>query len=184
MSKNTFSNSIIHVFLNYRDIELTPQQHDILITKVSESMCKVHHQDIGNLALATFQTALFHQLLIPILALDKYFFKQRYRKEISETASDIDSIDDTTEEGVIETEEIVIYHFQNVAEYTTIERDLTNAIKVSKNIIFESINIYKFQFLSLHSLLNLHQNLFCHPSFQHYSYQLLKFHHLSKAISV
>lgn len=100
-------------------------------------MCKVNHQDIGNLALATFQTAHFNQLLIPIMALDKYFYKQRYRKEINETASsDIDSIDGVADEGVIETEEIVIYHFQNIAEYTTIERDLTNAIKVNINLNF------------------------------------------------
>lgn len=82
--------------------------------------------------MATFQTALFNQLLIPIMALDKYFYKKRYRKEINESsASDIDSIDDTADEGVVETEEICIYHFQNLAEYTTIERDLTNAIKVN-----------------------------------------------------
>lgn len=109
---------------------MTPQQHDLLITKVSDCIAKVKHEDIGNLALATFQTALFNQLLIPIIALDKYFYRHRYRKEINESASDIDSIDNTADEGVIETEEIVIYHFQNVAEYTSIERNLTNAIKV------------------------------------------------------
>lgn len=110
---------------------MTPQQHDLLITKVSDCIAKVNHaNDIGNLALATFQTALFSQLLIPIMALDKYFYRHRYRKEIDESASDIDSIDNTADEGVIETEEIVIYHFQNVAEYTAIERNLTNAIKV------------------------------------------------------
>lgn len=81
------------------------------------------------------------------MALDEYFFKQRYRKEINETASEIDSIDETAEAGVIETEEVVIYHFQNVAEYTTIERDLTNAIKVRK------INFYsKFPLLTNHNL--------------------------------
>lgn len=142
-------------------------------------------QDIGNLAMATFQTALFSQLLIPIMALDEYFFKQRYRKEINETASEIDSIDETAEAGVIETEEVVIYHFQNVAEYTTIERDLTNAIKVRK------INFYsKFPLLTnhnlqfTHSLSNSLPNLFCHHSSQHCSYQLPKFHHLSREISV
>lgn len=93
-------------------------------------------QDIGNLALATFQTALFNQLLVPILALDKYFHKHRYHKEINESASDIDSIDDAADAGIIEIEEIVIYHFQDVSEYTTIERDLTNAIKVKlKSIV-------------------------------------------------
>lgn len=115
-----------------RDIELSQQQQDLLITKVSGCIDKVkQHQDIGNLALAIFQTALFSQLLIPIMAFDKYFYKHRYKKEMNETASDIDSIDMAAEENVIETEEILIYHFQNVAEYTTIERDLTNAISVS-----------------------------------------------------
>lgn len=71
------------------------------------------------------------------MSLDKYFYKHRYRKEINESgmmgvssSCDVDSIDDTADEGVIESEEIVIYHFQNIAEYTTIERDLTNSIKV------------------------------------------------------
>jgi hypothetical protein len=68
---------------------------------------------------------------VPILALDKYFHTRRYRKEINESASDFESIDETADAGIIEIEEIVIYHFQDVAEYTTIERDLTNAIKVT-----------------------------------------------------
>lgn len=118
------------ILLTYRDIELSQSQHDALITKVSGLFHDVQPQDIGNLSLATFQTALFNQLLLPILALDKYFHKHRYRKEMNESGSDMDSIDEAADAGIIEVEEIVIYHFQDVAEYTTIERDLTNAIKV------------------------------------------------------
>lgn len=78
-----------------------------------------------------FNLALFNKLIIIVLALDSYFFEKRYKQKFSEMESelDLDSIDETAEKGIIETEELVLYHFQNVTEFTSIEKDIVNALK-------------------------------------------------------
>lgn len=43
--------------------------------------------------------------------------------------SDMDGIDETYEKGIIETEENVIFHFQHVTEFTSIEKDIEAALK-------------------------------------------------------
>jgi hypothetical protein len=109
-------------------------QQDKLIHKICACIEKVNHQDIGNLALVTFQLANCNQIILPLLALDKYFFKLRYRFVLSEyeSAQDEEMIEETSSEGLVQAEETTIYHFQNVAEFTTIERNISTALKVKK----------------------------------------------------
>lgn len=81
-------------------------------------------------------------MLVPLLALDKYFYKHRYRMAMNELDSSPDDIDETSTEETVRAEETVIYHFQNIAEYTSMEKDLTNAIKVKKcNFSLHAISI-------------------------------------------
>ena len=42
---------------------------------------------------------------------------------------DVNSIDEIAEKGIIETEENVIFHFQHVTEFTSIEKDIVNSLK-------------------------------------------------------
>lgn len=46
-----------------------------------------------------------------------------------DSESDIDSIDETAEKGLIETEDNVIFHFQHVSEFTSIEHMLEKALR-------------------------------------------------------
>lgn len=46
-----------------------------------------------------------------------------------ESDIDVNSIDEIAEKGMIETEENVVYHFQQVTEFTSIEKDIVNALK-------------------------------------------------------
>jgi hypothetical protein len=78
----------------------------------------------------TFQITSYNQIIIPLLALDKYFLKRRYKYEFSELETTPDSVEETSSDGVIQAEETVIYHFQSYAEFTTLEKDITNALKV------------------------------------------------------
>jgi hypothetical protein len=103
------------------------------LAKISKVYCKIKPEDLGNLALVTFQLASYNQLLVPILALDRYFYQRRYKTEFRETFSESsDDIEMTSEKGVIESEVIIIYHFQTVAECTSMEKDITNSLKVSQ----------------------------------------------------
>jgi hypothetical protein len=87
--------------------------------------------EISGLALACFNLALFKRLDIPVLALDTYFYNKRYKIIFTEmeSESDIDSIDETAEKGLIETEDNVIFHFQHVTEFTSIEHMLEKALR-------------------------------------------------------
>ena len=98
--------------------------------KICDNFSNVPHDDISGLALACFNLALFNRLIIPVLALDTYFFNKRYKKKFIEMGSaDLDSIDEIAEKGIIETEENVIFHFQHVTEFTSIEKDIVNSLK-------------------------------------------------------
>lgn len=99
--------------------------------KICENIQNVHPNDIPRLALACFNLSLFNRIIIPVLALDAYFFNKRYMKKFieMESESDVDSIDETAEKGVIETEENVIFHFQHVTEFTSIEKDIVTSLK-------------------------------------------------------
>lgn len=117
--------------LNYREIPLNKLQNELLLGKICDNLSNVRQEDISGLALACFNLALFNRLVIPILALDSYFYNKRYRKKFleMESESDMNSIDETAEKGIIETEENVIFHFQHVTEFTSIEKDIVNALK-------------------------------------------------------
>lgn len=95
-------------------------------------MSKVSPNEIANLALVTFNNiSSYSQIIVPLLALDKYFSKRRYRFELSELDTpSVDSIEETPMQGICQAEETVIYHFQNFAEFTTLEKDMTSALKV------------------------------------------------------
>ncbi|CRK90828.1 CLUMA_CG004518, isoform A [Clunio marinus] len=114
----------------FKDIPLTKLQSELLLGKICENFSNIRG-DISGLALACFNLALFNKLIIPILALDAYFYNRRYRKKFIEidSESDADSIDETAEKGIIETEENVLYHFQHVTEFTSIEKDIVTSLK-------------------------------------------------------
>lgn len=62
--------------------------------------------------------------------MDTYFYNKRYKKKFIEMGSDdLDSIDETAENGIIESEENVIFYFQQVTEFTSIEKDIVNSLK-------------------------------------------------------
>lgn len=129
--KSEFAISTLTTFVSmFKDIEISTAQQELLITKVCGCFDKVGHHEIGNLALVTFQQASYQQMIMPLLALDKYFYKRRYRFILSEYESAPDDIEETSSEGLFQAEETTIYHFQNTAEFTTIERNITTALKV------------------------------------------------------
>lgn len=99
--------------------------------KICENFSNVPPSDISGLAHACFNLTLFHKLVIPVLALDTYFFQKRYKKKYIEldSASDLNSIDEFSEKGIVETEETVIFHFQHVTEFTSIEKDIVNSLR-------------------------------------------------------
>lgn len=104
---------------------------ELLMGKICDNLPNVQQSDIPRLALACFNLSLFNKIVIPVLALDSYFYNKRYMKKFVEIDSenDVDSIDVTAEKGVIETEDNVIFHFQNVTEFTSIEKDIVNSLK-------------------------------------------------------
>lgn len=67
--------------------------------------------------------------MIPLLALDSYFYSKHYKKKFLEMDSDVESIDEAAEKGIIETEENVIFLFQHVTEFTSIEKDIVAALR-------------------------------------------------------
>lgn len=102
----------------------------MLLGKICDNFSLVRHEDISGLALACFNLALFNRLIVPVLALDTYFYNKRYKKKFIEMSSDdLNSIDEVAEKGIVETEENVIFHFQHVTEFTSIEKDVVNALK-------------------------------------------------------
>lgn len=128
--RNDFAISTLTTLVSmFKDIEVTSLQQELLITKVCSYIEKVDPQDIGNLALVTFQQASYNQIIMPLLALDKYFYKRRYKYEINEFDSAPDDIGETSSEGLVQAEETTIYHFQSIAEFTTMEKNLATALK-------------------------------------------------------
>jgi fanconi anemia group I protein len=104
---------------------------EILMGKICDNLPNVGQSDIPRLALACFNLSLFNKIIIPILALDSYFYNKRYMKKFVEidSESDVNSIDTTAEKGIIETEENVIFHFQHVTEFTSIEKNIVASLK-------------------------------------------------------
>lgn len=74
---------------------------------------------------------MFSQLIVPILALDQYFWIKCYKKKFIELSSEsaFESIDEVADNGIAQTEKTIVYHFQMVTEFTNIEKDLVNALK-------------------------------------------------------
>lgn len=106
-------------------------QTELLIGKICENFSNVQPSEIGSLSLACFNLALFNKLVVPVLALDNYFFNKRYKKKFAEMDSEanVESIDEVSENGVIEAEKNVIFYFQSVTEFTSIEKDIVNSLK-------------------------------------------------------
>jgi fanconi anemia group I protein len=104
---------------------------ELLMGKVCDNLPNVPQADVPRLALACFKLSLFNKLIISILAFDSYFYHKRYIKKFVEmdSESNVNSIDSTAEKGVIETEENVLFHFQSVTEFTSIEKDIVTGLK-------------------------------------------------------
>lgn len=115
----------------FKDIPLNKQQNELLLGKICDNFSNVPPAEIGRLALVVFNLSLFNRLIVPVLALDSYFFEKRYMQKFAEMDSELDvnSIDELAEKGIIEAEENIVYHFQELVEFTSIEKDIVNALK-------------------------------------------------------
>lgn len=118
----------------FRDVDLSKEQLTKLLAKLCESLRSIDATEIPSLAHQMFYLCRASQLiLIPLLALNKYFYLHHYKQkflEMDSEVSDYDSIEEAPLKNVNDAEETVIYHFQTVTKYTSIEKDLVAAFKV------------------------------------------------------
>jgi Fanconi anemia group I protein len=117
----------------FKNIELTKEQMTKLLAKLCENLRNMDPSNVPGLAHQMFMLCKCSQLIIiPLLALNKYFYLHLYKDsftELNSEMSDYDSIDRAPAENVQHAEETVIFHFQTVTKYTQIEKDLLAGFK-------------------------------------------------------
>jgi len=117
----------------FREIEMDKKQMSTLLQKICDNLYKMEHSDLAAVSYELFNMTLFNQLVIPVLALDSYFNSNKYNAKFNELCSTngIDSIDPIAEDGISQTEETICYHFSSITEYTNIQKDLVQSLKVT-----------------------------------------------------
>ncbi|XP_050076558.1 Fanconi anemia group I protein [Anopheles maculipalpis] len=122
----------------FRDLTLSKDEATIFVTKVSDSMKNIEPLELPPLACQLFHVCLKHPclLVIPLMALQKYFHKNYYKKVLSNENSDttdFDSIDRYSDSEIREAEETILFHLSNVVEFRIDEAQTVAMFKPFQN---------------------------------------------------
>lgn len=122
----------------FREIVLTKQQLETLLIKICKNLKSSNHNELAAISFQIFELSMLcpSYMIVPLLSLNSYFHEKRYIKLYNEmnSESDLDSIEETSDRGIVEAEETVIFHFKTVTEYTCIEKNLVGGLL--KNICY------------------------------------------------
>uniref|UniRef100_A0A182Y8A9 Fanconi anemia group I protein n=1 Tax=Anopheles stephensi TaxID=30069 RepID=A0A182Y8A9_ANOST len=122
----------------FRDLTLSKDETSIFVTKVSDSLKNIEPLELPPLACQLFHVCLKHPslLVIPLMALQKYFHKNYYKKLLSNENSDttdFDSIDRYSDSEIREAEETILFHLSNVVEFRIDEAQTVAMFKPFQN---------------------------------------------------
>uniref|UniRef100_A0A182F4D0 Uncharacterized protein n=1 Tax=Anopheles albimanus TaxID=7167 RepID=A0A182F4D0_ANOAL len=122
----------------FRDLNLSRDETATFVTKMSDSIKHIEPMELPPLAFQLFHVCLKNpsQLIVPLMALQKYFHKNYYKKVLSNANSDttdFDSIDRYSESEIREAEETILYHISNVTEFRLDETHVVAMFKPFQN---------------------------------------------------
>uniref|UniRef100_A0A182TNZ2 Fanconi anemia group I protein n=1 Tax=Anopheles melas TaxID=34690 RepID=A0A182TNZ2_9DIPT len=122
----------------FRDLTLSKDETSIFVTKVSDSLKNIEPLELPPLACQLFHVCLKHPslLVVPLMALQKYFHKNYYKKVLSNENSDttdFDSIDRYSDSEIREAEETILFHLSNVTEFRVDEAQTVAMFKPFQN---------------------------------------------------
>lgn len=119
---------------NFREIELTKVNLNSVLVKLCNTLNQFPALEIPPLAHHLFSLANGSSIVIPILALNKYFYTLKYKNQFDDLLensemTDYDSIEELSDKELLEAEHMVLYHLQSIAENTHIENLLLTVLK-------------------------------------------------------
>uniref|UniRef100_A0A182NAX4 Uncharacterized protein n=1 Tax=Anopheles dirus TaxID=7168 RepID=A0A182NAX4_9DIPT len=122
----------------FRELTLSRDETSLFVTKISDSFKNIAPLELPPLACQLFHVCLkFPSLLVvPLMALQKYFHKNYYKKILSNANSDttdFDSIDQYSDSEIREVEETILYHLSNVTEFRVDETQTVTMFKPFQN---------------------------------------------------
>uniref|UniRef100_A0A2M4CNT3 Uncharacterized protein n=1 Tax=Anopheles darlingi TaxID=43151 RepID=A0A2M4CNT3_ANODA len=122
----------------FRDFNLSREETATFVTKISDSIKQIEPLELPPLAFQLFRVCLKNpgQLIVPLMALQKYFHKNYYKKVLSNANSDttdFDSIDRYSDTEIREAEETILYHLSNVTEFRLDETQTVAMFKPFQN---------------------------------------------------
>uniref|UniRef100_A0A182MHL8 Fanconi anemia group I protein n=1 Tax=Anopheles culicifacies TaxID=139723 RepID=A0A182MHL8_9DIPT len=122
----------------FRDLTLSKDETSIFVTKISDNLKNIEPLELPPLACQLFHVCLKHPslLVIPLMALQKYFHKNYYKKLLSNENSDttdFDSIDRYSDSEIREAEETILFHLSNVIEFRVDETQTVAMFKPFQN---------------------------------------------------
>ncbi|XP_053673682.1 Fanconi anemia group I protein [Anopheles nili] len=122
----------------FRDLILSRDETSIFVTKISDSLKHTEPLELPPLVCQLFHVCLKHSslLVVPLMALQKYFHKNYYKKLLSSENSDttdFDSIDRYSDSEMREAEETILYHLSNVTEFRVDESQTVAMFKPFQN---------------------------------------------------
>uniref|UniRef100_A0A182T620 Fanconi anemia group I protein n=1 Tax=Anopheles maculatus TaxID=74869 RepID=A0A182T620_9DIPT len=122
----------------FRDLTISKDETSIFVTKISDNLKNIEPLELPPLACQLFHVCLKHPslLVIPLMALQKYFYKNYYKKLLSNENSDttdFDSIDRYSDSEIREAEETILFHLSNVVEFRIDEAQTVAMFKPFQN---------------------------------------------------
>ncbi|XP_050081873.1 Fanconi anemia group I protein isoform X2 [Anopheles aquasalis] len=122
----------------FSDFTLSRDETATFVTKISDSIKQIEPLELPPLAFQLFHVCLKSpsQLIVPLMALEKYFHKNYYKKVLSTANSDttdFDSIDRYSDNEIREAEETILYHLSNVTEFRLDETQTVAMFKPFQN---------------------------------------------------
>ncbi|XP_058062569.1 Fanconi anemia group I protein [Anopheles bellator] len=122
----------------FRDLSLSREEASTFLTKISDCIKHVEPLELPPLAFQLFHVCLKHPalLIVPLMALQKYFHKNYYKKVLSNVNSDttdFDSIDRYSDSELREAEETILYHLSNITEFRLDETQIVAMYKPFQN---------------------------------------------------
>ncbi|XP_052893741.1 Fanconi anemia group I protein [Anopheles moucheti] len=122
----------------FRDLTLSKDETSIFVTKISDNLKNIEPLELPPLAYQLLHVCLKYPslLVIPLMALQKYFHKNYYKKLLSTENSDttdFDSIDRYSDSEIREAEETILFHLSNVVEFRIDETQTVAMFKPFQN---------------------------------------------------
>lgn len=117
----------------FRDFTITPEERRVILKKFSASLQHVVPTEVPALSYQLFSLCTSaEQIMIPILALEKYFYKFYYKKlfaDMNSNSTDFDSIDVFSDKELREAEETVLHHLNYCTQFKINEIQLCIVVR-------------------------------------------------------